>query len=85
MKILVRLPLALTFAVALPCFAYAASDDAAAGNGQTRPAASDGPTSTDAGTGAPAGSMAAQQSHSKDGLSRNKSDCVKTGCVDNGN
>jgi hypothetical protein len=28
--------------------------------------------------------MAAEQSHSKDGLSRDKNDCAKTGCVDNG-
>ena len=83
MKRLVSMPLALSFAVALPLFAYAASDNAASGKAQDRPAAS-GSSSTDAGIGTPAGSMAAQQSHSKDGLSRNKSDCVKTGCVDNG-
>jgi hypothetical protein len=86
MKRLVSFPLAVSLAVALPFFAYAASDDAASGGtGQNRPAVSggaSGPT-TDAGTGSPAGSMAAQ-SHSKDGLSRNKEDCAKTGCVDNG-
>ena len=81
MKRLVSLPLALSFAISLPLFAYAASDNNAA-NGQERPAVSGGSTSTDSGIGTPAGSMAAQKSPSKDGVSRDKSDCVKTGCVD---
>jgi hypothetical protein len=88
MKRSISLPLALGIALALPFYANSASDS---GNGASGPSGSSGAGNAErmqpgqTGTANPeSGNMTARHSHPTDGTSRNKDDCVKTGCVDNG-
>jgi hypothetical protein len=82
MKASLALPLVLGLGLVVPMAAYA--EDSRPGTPAGGVSAAAPTPNQNSGTGATAPGSRGAATERREGLSRSKSDCVKTGCVDNG-